>query len=125
MTSGYSTGQNSSRFFSLAAFSRLNPGSALRSLKLNERKKVKDNFKQKKRGGELFDIFIQYTLKKIVHSVNKNSCVSRKRREIKHKTCPLKDRWMGRRPTRAFNYNFLNAIFFWKAYILVLTFCMF
>lgn len=126
VASGYSTGQHCSRFFSLAAFSRLNSGSALRSLKLQERKKVKDNFKQTKKK-ELFDIFIQYTLKKKkVHSMNENSCVFRKRREIKRKTCPLNDSWMGRRPIKAFNYNFFNALFFWKAYTLVLTiFCIF
>lgn len=58
--------------------------------------------------------------------MNENSCVFRKRREIKRKTCPLKDSWMGRRPAKAFNYNFFNALFFWKAYTLVLTiFCIF
>ncbi|KAB0385957.1 hypothetical protein FD755_000913 [Muntiacus reevesi] len=46
--------KNCSRFFSLAAFSRLNPGSALRSLKLQERKKVKDNFKQQQKRMKLF-----------------------------------------------------------------------
>lgn len=106
VASGYSIGQHCSRFFSIAAFSRLNSGSALRSLKLQERKKVKDNFKPKKRSYLTF-LYSIHSKKKIAHSVNENSCVFRKRREIKSKTCPLKDSWMGRRPTKAFNYNFL------------------
>lgn len=40
----------------------------------------------------------------------KTPVYSGKRREIKRKTCPLNDSRMGRRPNKAFNYNFFNAL---------------